>query len=123
MSGTSFRTAWHASIIALLSYVASISLRKTPVCGAPREHNYIGITVPSVDFQGNEFKTEIAITSADALLEELCKNHVLIVQQMRYLAGTGTPVKAQHSLVSRRGGTNEVTLHRLLCCWLVNNRK
>lgn len=51
-----------------------------------------------MDFQGNEFKTEIAITFADTLLEELCKNHILIVQQMRYLAGTGTHVKAQHSL-------------------------
>lgn len=51
-----------------------------------------------MDFQRNEFKTEIAITFADTLLEEVCKNHILIVQQMRYLAGTGTHVKAQHSL-------------------------
>lgn len=51
-----------------------------------------------MDFQRSEFKTEIAITFADALLEEVCKNHILIVQQMRYLAGTGTHVKAQHSL-------------------------
>lgn len=51
-----------------------------------------------MDFQGNEFKTEIAITFVDTLLEELGKNHILIVQQMRYLAGTGTRVKAQHSL-------------------------
>lgn len=70
--------------------MVAISLRKTPVCGAPHEHNWVGITVACVDFQGNEFKTEIAITFADTLLEELCKNHVLIVQQMRYLAGTGT---------------------------------
>lgn len=51
-----------------------------------------------MDFQGNEFETEIAITFADTLLQELCTNHILIVQQMRYLAGTGTHVKAQYSL-------------------------
>lgn len=43
-------------------------------------------------------KEEIAITFVDTLLEELCKNHILIVQQMRYLAGMGTHVKAQRSL-------------------------
>jgi len=123
MSGTSFEAAWHAYIIALLLHMITISPRKTPVWGAPHEHNFVGITVSCVDFQGNNFKTEITITLADTLLEELCKNHILIIQQMRYLADTGTHVKAQHSLVSRCGDSNRVPLCHFLCYWLVNSRK
>jgi len=57
----------------------------------------------------------MAVTSADTLLEELCKNHILIVQQMRYLAGMATHVGAQDSLVSRCCDSKEVTFLHLLC--------